>query len=131
MLFFALVKCPFCSLSSAHLWIETEAALAFADANPMADGHMVVVLRKHVGTVFELSAAEQKRLWEVLAEVRSRLLTGLTPDGFSVGFNDTQNEVAGADHAAVHVVPRWRGDNLELRAGLEWVTDDSLAAAKK
>lgn len=124
MLFFALASCQFCSLSSTRLWIETEHALAFAATDPIADGHIVVAPRKHVGTVYELSPREQKALWALVSEVRSRLLTGLTPDSFSIDFNDTLHEgMPGGDHAAVHVVPRRRADNMELRAGLEWVTD--------
>src|SRR6516165_8193051 len=51
MLFFALANCPFCSLSIARLWIEREHAVAFAPADPIADGHIVVAPRKHVSTI--------------------------------------------------------------------------------
>jgi diadenosine tetraphosphate (Ap4A) HIT family hydrolase len=77
--------------------------------------------RKHVSTIYELTVLEQEALWDLVGEVRSRLLTGLMPDGFSVGFNDLNSA---ADHAAVHVVTRWRGVPPELPDSIEWITDD-------
>ena len=123
--------CPFCSVESARVWIETEHALAVPDASPVADGHTLVVPRKHVSTIYELSMDEQQALWDLVAEVRARLLTGLTPDAFSIGFNDTLHDGAGMAHAAVHVVPRRRGDTAELPDGIEWVTNDHLLPWKK
>jgi hypothetical protein len=51
------------------------------DAYPVADGHTLIVPRKHVSTIYELSDAERKALWKLVGEVRERLLTGLRPDG--------------------------------------------------
>jgi diadenosine tetraphosphate (Ap4A) HIT family hydrolase len=44
---------PYCSVSPARIWVETEHAIAFAHG-PTTDGHMLIVPRKHVGTVYEL-----------------------------------------------------------------------------
>lgn len=65
--------CAFCDVSSTRLWLERETAIVFADPNPLADGHMVVVPRQHVGTIYELSGVNQMQLWELVSEVRSRL----------------------------------------------------------
>jgi hypothetical protein len=35
--------------------------------------------RQHVSTIYELSIAEQRAIWELVGEVRQRLLTGLKP----------------------------------------------------
>jgi len=59
------------------------------DASPIAEGHTVVAPRQHVSTIYELTIPEQQALRELVSEARARLLTGLTPDGFSIGFNDT------------------------------------------
>jgi diadenosine tetraphosphate (Ap4A) HIT family hydrolase len=71
-----------------RIWIEPEHAIEFADAEPVADIHMIVVPRKHVCTIHQLSVLEQKAIWNLVAEVRERLLTGLAPDSFVVGFSD-------------------------------------------
>ena len=103
--------------------LESEHALALADAYPVVAGHVVVVPRKHVGTIYELTAQEQKAIWELAGQIRERLLIGLIPDGFSIDFTIEERGII-VGHACVHVVPRRHGDNTELPDGIEWVTDD-------
>jgi diadenosine tetraphosphate (Ap4A) HIT family hydrolase len=120
----ARLDCPFCNVAPGRIWIETEHAIALADPQPISDGHTIVFPRKHVSTVYELTISEQESLWALVSEVRRRLLTGLTPDGFSIGFNDTLQNGAIGEHAAVLIVPRRCGDNVWLRRGADWITDD-------
>ena len=53
-------------------------------------GVTVILPRKHMGTIYELTALEQEALWQLVSEVR--LVTGLTLDGFSIGRNDVMHE---------------------------------------
>jgi len=64
-------------------WIENEHAIALANSNPIADGHTIIFPRKHVGTIYDLTQLEQDA---------ARLLTGLTPDGFRIGFNHVMHD---------------------------------------
>lgn len=119
--------CSFCNVEPGRIWLETEHAFALPAASPVADGHGRGPAQT-ISTIYELAMPEQQALWELVGEVRSRLLTGLTPDGFSIGFNDTMHDRIGVDHAAVHVVPRRRGGSPDRPDGVEWVTDDHVAA---
>ena len=82
------MSCPFCSLDPGRKWIETEHAIAFADVYPVSDGHTLVAPRKHVGSIYKLTAEEQFSVWSLVAEVRERLLTELKPDAFNIVVND-------------------------------------------
>ena len=62
--------CPFCSLDPSRKWIENDHALAFPDAFPLTDGHTLVIPRKHVASIYELTADEQSAVWDLVAEVR-------------------------------------------------------------
>jgi diadenosine tetraphosphate (Ap4A) HIT family hydrolase len=126
-----VAPCPFCAVDPRCIWVESEHAVAVPDACPLADGHTVVVPRKHVSTIYELTILEQHAVWDLVGEVRKRLLTGLTPDGFSIGFSDAIPDGVTAGHAAVHVVPRRHGDSPELPDNIEWVTDDRVLAFDK
>ena len=53
--------------------LETEHAIAVRDAFPIADGHTLVVPRKHVMTIYQLTIPEQKAVWELVGQVRERL----------------------------------------------------------
>ena len=116
--------CPFCSLDSTLIWMENEHAIAFADAHPVSEGHSLVIPRKHVGSIYELSAKEQSAIWDLVAEVRERLLTGLKPDAFNIGVNDGLAAGQTVEHAHVHVIPRRKGDVPDPRGGIRWIIDD-------
>jgi diadenosine tetraphosphate (Ap4A) HIT family hydrolase len=99
-----LEPCPFCSVPTARIWIETEHAIAFGD----------------------------EPIRGLVADVRERLLTGMKPDGFNIGFNDgclvaCQTVV----HAHLHVIPRRDGDVPDPRGGIRWVIAENAPYWKK
>ncbi len=116
--------CPFCSLEPTHKWIENDHAIAVQDAYPVTDGHTLVIPRKHVASIYELTGEEQSAVWSLVAEVRNRLLTGLKPDGFNIGVNDGCAAGQTIEHAHVHVIPRRKGDVPDPRGGIRWIIDD-------
>jgi diadenosine tetraphosphate (Ap4A) HIT family hydrolase len=93
-----LDTCPFCSIDRHRIWIESEYAIALPDTFTVTEGHTLVVPRKHVGSIYELSGLEQMAIWELVADVRQRLLTRSHPDGFNIGLN--------AGVAAGQTIPR-------------------------
>jgi diadenosine tetraphosphate (Ap4A) HIT family hydrolase len=116
-----LPGCPFCKIEPGRIWIETEDAIALPDAYPVADGHTLVVSRKHACTMCELTVPEQKAIWTLVGQVRERLVTGLKPDGFNIGFNDGIAAGQTVLHAHVHIIPRRHGDVPDPRGGVRWV----------
>ncbi len=118
------VFCLFCSLDPTRIWIEQEHALAVPDAYPVTDGHTLVIPRKHVASIYELSADQQQAVWQMVSEVRSRLLTGMKPDGFNIGVNDGLAAGQTVLHAHIHIIPRRAGDVPDPRGGIRWIIDD-------
>jgi diadenosine tetraphosphate (Ap4A) HIT family hydrolase len=114
-----LRSCPFCTIDPARVWIENEHAIAFAPADPITDGHLAIAPRKHIATVYALATDEQAALWQLAGRVRDRLLIGLKPDSFDIGFSEGETE-----HDHIHVVPRHRGDGLVPRVGVRWLAAD-------
>jgi diadenosine tetraphosphate (Ap4A) HIT family hydrolase len=119
-----MLTCPFCALGPGRIWIENEHAIAFADAYPIAAGHTLIVPRKHVASVYDLSANEQSAIWELVAEVRGRLLMELEPDAFNIGANDGLAAGQTIEPAHVHVIPRKSRDVPDPRGGIRWVVDE-------
>ena len=113
--------CPFCSIDPARVWMESDHAIAFADAYPVADGHTLVVPRKHVSSIYQLDITEQSNLWKLVAEVREILLLRVKADGFNIGLNDGLAAGQTVEHAHVHVIPRRHGDVPDPRGGIRWV----------
>jgi histidine triad (HIT) family protein len=116
------VDCPYCSIPAARIWIDSEHAIAFAADAPVTEGHIVIALKQHVPSIHELPITAQRSVWGLVDQVRGRLRSGLMPDGgFSIGFDEL------GSHAAIHVVPRRTGDDLELPEFV-WVVDDGVMA---
>jgi predicted RNase H-like nuclease/diadenosine tetraphosphate (Ap4A) HIT family hydrolase len=114
--------CPFCSrIASGQVTAESEHAVAFPDGFPVSRGHALVVPRRHVASVCELTEAEQADLWRLAARVRARLAAELAPAGFNIGLNDGAAAGQTVPHAHAHVIPRYDGDVPDPRGGVRWV----------
>ena len=78
---------------------------------PYNSGHLMVVTRRHVGT---LAALETDEVCEMAAWVRRAemaLNEAYEPQGINVGMNLGRPAGAGVlDHLHIHLVPRWTGD---------------------
>lgn len=114
-------RCPFCDLDKSQIHLEADFAAAFPDAFPVAEGHTLVIPKRHVASLFELRDDEQQAIWKLVALVRARLLAELAPDGFNVGVNDGPAAGQTVPHAHVHVIPRLNGDVPDPRGGVRWV----------
>jgi diadenosine tetraphosphate (Ap4A) HIT family hydrolase len=105
--------------------------VAIRDAYPVSEGHTLVVPSRHVTTIYELPATEQSIIWELVSEVRTRLLSDLRPDGFNIGLTDGMAAGQTVMHAHVHVIPRWNGDVSDPRGGIRWVIPNKASYWKK
>ena len=109
--------CIFC-IPDREIVCENTHALAFRDAFPISPGHSLVVPRRHVVTIFDLSEAEYAACFLLVLKVKDLLIERHTPDGFNVGVNCG---VAGGQsvwHAHIHVIPRFTGDTPSPRGGV-------------
>ena len=81
-------ECPFCAIDPDRIVVSDLEAFAVLDAYPVTDGHIVVIPRRHVPTVFQLPPDEQANIWVFVSRVRNLLATKLNVHNFNVGVND-------------------------------------------
>ena len=78
---------------------------------PYNSGHLMVVPRRHVGTLAALDAGELAELAALTRRAEMALTEAYQPQGINVGMNLGRPAGAGVlDHLHVHLVPRWTGD---------------------
>ena len=78
---------------------------------PYTNGHLMVVPRRHVGTLAAATPAELSELMSLTRMAEIALTESYQPDGLNVGMNLGRPAGAGVPgHLHVHVVPRWTGD---------------------
>lgn len=114
-------QCPFCHLEKDRILLENDFAAALLDEYPVADGHMLVIPKRHVGSLFDLPEVELAVLWEMVSLVRGRIMSELKPDGFNIGVNDGSAAGQTVMHAHVHIIPRRQGDAADPRGGVRWI----------
>jgi ATP adenylyltransferase len=90
---------------------EGAACVVILNLYPYNSGHLMVVPRRHVGTLAALEAAELTELAEMTRRAEMALTEAYQPQGMNVGMNLGRPAGAGVlDHLHVHLVPRWTGD---------------------
>lgn len=78
---------------------------------PYASGHVMVLPRRAVPSILELTAAEHDDLWALVRIAYSAVHDAFSPDGMNIGVNEGRAGGASVpEHLHVHVVPRWEAD---------------------
>jgi histidine triad (HIT) family protein len=93
---------------------EDEHTIAFMDAGQVNPGHVIVATRKQVETIVELDDELAAALFRTVVRVARAVDAAFAPEGITVL---QANRPAGwqtVPHVHVHVLPRHRGDGVEL-----------------
>jgi len=114
--------CPLCTAAGlADTLAANQHAVAFFDGYPVSPGHALIVSRRHVEHLFELSRDEQSSLWSLLPAVKEAIEVHHSPSGFNIGVNVGTAAGQTVGHVHVHVIPRYEGDSDDPRGGVRWV----------
>ena len=112
-------SCVFCKIATGTLpsfavW-SSDAAMAFLDVGPLADGHLLIIPRNHYARLTELPADLCAQLLSAVPALGQALLKVTAADGFNLLCN--QGEAAGqvVPHVHFHLIPRRPGDALGYR----------------
>ena len=71
--------CPFCNLPQERIVAASEHMRAIRDAFPVSPGHTLLLPRRHVGSLFDLTVVEWVELGQLLARVRAALQAEFRP----------------------------------------------------
>lgn len=106
----ALAEGPDKHVDNLILHEETN-AFVIMNRFPYTHANIMVVPRRHVSQLWDLSDGERHDLFDLMVQSQLTLDKALNPQGMNLGMN--LGTVAGAgirDHVHVHIVPRWNGD---------------------
>jgi histidine triad (HIT) family protein len=106
--------CIFCRIVTGdipgRIVTETDHAVAFLDANPLAPGHTLVIPKQHYERLDDVPGDESAELFGAVHDLSATVEAAVDADAVSIGIND--GEAAGQEvpHTHVHLVPRFEGD---------------------
>lgn len=116
--------CLFCQQgdpSANHIVASNRTCFARLDNFPATPGHVEVVPKRHVVSLFELTQPELTDAYELLQLMQRYLLGEHQPDGFTVGVNEGRAAGRSIDHLHVHLIPRHYGDVEDPRGGIRQI----------
>ena len=111
--------CIFCKIINGEIpskkVYEDKDVLAILDISQANLGHTLVMPKKHYSNLLEIDDSDYLKVMEVAKKVAKKIDASLKPDGINIINNC--NEAAGQTvmHFHVHVLPRFKGDEIELK----------------
>ena len=106
--FQAMMNCPFCERNHSIL-TETKLSFAIFDNFPVSMGHTLVIPKRHVATIWELTGDEYADIFDLVKQVKDIVQNKFSPHGINVGVNCGEAAGQTVFHAHIHVVPRYIG----------------------
>ena len=94
-----------------YLIARRRSCFAVLNVYPYSSGHVMVLPKRAVPNILELSDEEHDDLWQLVRIAYRAVGDAFEPDGMNVGINEGRAGGASIpDHLHVHVVPRWYAD---------------------
>lgn len=110
-----MTDCIFCKIISGDIpsykIYEDDETLAFLDITQTTKGHTLVIPKKHVRNVLEMTPDEAATLFSKVPVIAANLVEKLGASGLNILQN---NEVIAGQtvfHAHVHLIPRFSEDD--------------------
>ena len=104
-----MAECLFCRIISgeiqASIVYEDERILAFNDINPQAPTHVLVVPKRHIATLNDLSAGDDQIVGEVIRRAAAIAKErGISVGGFRTVFNTNREAGQTVFHIHLHLL---------------------------
>ena len=115
-------NCIFCQIveGKSPSWkvLETEAAYAFLDINPVSRYHTLVIPKNHYRDIFDIPEEELKAVMALVRKVAKLYEEKLGIKNMQIISNSGAEAQQDVFHIHFHIVPRQRGDGQNIR----WAT---------
>ena len=106
------MDCVFCESREVQdrIIFENDLVSAFPSNAPITKGHVLIVAKRHVARIEELSQKERDAVFNLAEKLKKAIKESLGAEGFNNAWND--GEIAGQSipHFHLHIVPRISGD---------------------
>jgi diadenosine tetraphosphate (Ap4A) HIT family hydrolase len=110
-------ECIFCQRDRSIL-AESKLSWAFFDNFPVTKGHSLVIPKRHVATIWEMTTDEYMDAFSLVRRVKDQLQKQFEPQGFNIGVNCEEAAGQTIFHAHIHIIPRYTGDAANARGGV-------------
>jgi histidine triad (HIT) family protein len=93
---------------------ENKEVLAFMDAFPQAEGHVLVISKTSFAkNILEIDPSSLQRLIVLVQKIAAAVSVALKPDGVFVAQANGRAAGQTVDHFHFHIIPRWEGQPMK------------------
>lgn len=128
-------NCIFCQIikreSPASIVYEDPNSLAFLDIHPVNPGHTLLVPKKHFDRIAETSDDALQYLLPAAKKVGIALQEALSAEGFNIIINNGATAGEIVSHTHIHLIPRFKTDNLKHWPGQDYIQGEAKSVAAK
>jgi diadenosine tetraphosphate (Ap4A) HIT family hydrolase len=100
-------NCVFCQKQPVDFVIESKLCIAFWDIHPVSKGHLLIVPKRHVAQIWEVTEAEKQALGQMVEDAKKLLDAQFKPDGYNVSINSGAAAGQSVFHCHIHLIPRY------------------------
>jgi len=126
-----MAGCIFCKIArkeaEASTIYEDQATIAFLDASPIAEGHTLVVPKKHYVDIFDIDPSVLRKSIIVAQKVAIRMRSAISASGVNLLNASGEAAEQGVSHFHIHVIPRKKADRIDFNA---WWSTKVTAASR-
>jgi len=130
-----MADCIFCKIIAGEIpsykIYEDQNVLAFLDIAPVNPGHTLVITKNHYANLEEIPEAELAELIKVVKKIGQALKDGLKVSGYNVQENNDPSAGQIIPHIHFHIVPRQKGDGLNLWPQGKYQENEAQEVANK
>ena len=126
--------CIFCKLANGVIptnsLYEDDVVKVIFDAGPASSGHVLILPKEHFDNVYALDDDTAANVFQVAVKVAKALKEGLNLEGLNIVQNN--GEIAGQTvfHFHMHIIPRYKGDTVNVGWKPGEVTDEEIEKIK-
>ena len=126
--------CIFCKLANGVIptnsLYEDDVVKVIFDAGPASSGHVLILPKEHFDNVYSLDDGTAAHIFQVAVKVAKALKEGLNLEGLNIVQNN--GEIAGQTvfHFHMHIIPRYKGDTVNVGWKPGEVTDEEIEKIK-
>src|SRR5262245_1228378 len=101
--------CLFCRIATGEIpsqkVFESDTALAFLDVSPLAEGHTLVIPKRHVARMDEMPDDDIAQLARLLPRLSRAVIAATGAPGLNILQNNGQESGQAIFHVHIHLIP--------------------------
>lgn len=111
-------NCIFCKILAGEIpstaVYEDDDFKAILDVNPAARGHVIILPKNHAANIYELPDEDASKIMVVAKKIATAIKKAYHCDGVNILQNNGEAAGQTVFHLHVHVIPRFKGDTVNI-----------------